>query len=188
MSASGSLTGNFSGLVRITKTLDVIASVPFMTKLGDKLARSALDLIDKGFRAGEDPDGHPWKRKAVPDGKAPLHGATGMLSNRANWVVKQVDSTRIRVGPKENIAKRAGFAQGGTGLYGPKGRPFSIRPKNKRALSWISSGGVRLTRMSAMNKGAPQRRMVPTGGKLPIKWDRAFRSTINLYVRAHFSN
>lgn len=179
---SSTLTGNWRALTVWTKKLDHIASSRFASGFAHKLADTLLDLVDEGFKNAVDPDDRPWKAKAIPDGKPPLHGATGELSQKRNWLKKQVDERRIRIGPKPSIALKARFAQFGTGKYGPKGRPFSIKPKNGKALMFRTSGFVSIVRASVMNPGAPQRRMVPGEGRLPYKWQRALTAAKNAYL------
>lgn len=179
---SASLTGNWRALTNWSKQLDRIASNRFAGDFANKLADTLLDLVDDGFKTASDPDDHPWKPKAIPDGRAPLHGSTGGLSQKRNWLKKQVDSKRIRIGPKPDIAARAAFAQFGTGLYGPKGRAFSILPKNRKALTFLTRGGIRITRASALNPGSPIRRILPSQGKLPYKWFRALTHAKNAFL------
>lgn len=174
---SASLTGNWRALTNWSKQLDRIASNRFAGDFANKLADTLLDLVDDGFKTASDPDDHPWKPKAIPDGRAPLHGSTGGLSQKRNWLKKQVDSKRIRIGPKPDIAARAAFAQFGTGLYGPKGR--RIVPLKGRALSF-AVGGRRFAFASV--SGSPIRRILPSQGKLPYKWFRALTYAKNAFL------
>lgn len=180
---SSSLTGGWRGLRRFERKIDAVSKARFGANLANKLADALLDLVDEGFKNATDPDGHPWRPKAIPDGRPPLHGPTGQLSQKRNWLKKQVDARRIRIGPKPEIAARARFAQFGTGLYGPKGRKFSIVPKSGNALTFLTAGGVRISRASVMNPGAPIRRILPGTGKLPYRWFRRLTYIKNSFIQ-----
>ena len=61
------------------------------------------------------------------------------------------------------------YLEEGTGIYGPKGRPFEIRPKNKKALRFFSNGNEIFAK-SVMHPGMEARPIIePT---IESNWPR----------------
>jgi len=123
------------------------------------LAEEVLFLIAEGFNKQADPYGNAWADKVFDDGRAILTGSTSRLRN--GWHVKAVSRSKITVAPAVNYAA---FHQTGTGVHGPRHAP--IVPRRASALVFNAGGQMRAFRSV---KGAPPRRMVPTGS-LPAEW------------------
>lgn len=167
---SGGITGDFAGLADLIDRIGHLATPEFRREVSAVLAEEALTQIALGFRQGVDPDGVPWK----PSRRASLQGGqtlrdTGRLAN--SWSRGQAD---LEVRPD-------GFTIG-TNVRYARIHQFGgdIRPVRARALRFQTADGQWHTRQRVR---IPQRAMVPTGGALPPRWDRAFRREAEEIIR-----
>ena len=136
--------------------------------------------INKGrHRQGVDPDGNPWaplspltlgtavwKKQAESfRRKRAMSMATArniqkrrggrILHNRGDMLrdfTCQVQGNTLQLGFSSALAKHHHF---GTGIHGPKGAPYTIRPVNKKALSFA---GIVVKRVN--HPGIPARRLI----------------------------
>lgn len=191
------VNGDFEKLAQWAKRIGEAGGERSLRELADNLAEETLDLIAEGFQAETDPYGNKWKPKVFADGRQVLVGRTTRL--RRGWKRKRVSARGFTVTASVVYAK---YHQGGTGIYGP--RKQKITPKNKKALSWETSGYVtRVNRRQALKKGirrqlksgtvvfrsvkgCPPRRMVPVQGAFPPKWRARYIDTCRDYWRAYF--
>jgi hypothetical protein len=161
----------FAKLQKLKHKLDT-APTKVMATIVRNCAEEALSLTRDGFATETNPYGERWARKKFSDGRNTLSGKTSRLKNFA----VQVSRTGFRLHSTVNYAV---FHQGGTGIYGPKGR--RIVPVRAKALK-IPGIGFRKS-----VAGSPKRLMVPTKQRgLPPHWSRAFKEVSSEVIRAHF--
>lgn len=170
----GSLTGNFGGLAKFTKQIEKLASPAARKALSRELADEALYLALDGFTKEQDPFGRPWFPKRYPDGRKILRGATGQLGR--SFFKANVTADGFQIG---NKAKHAAFVAKGTGIYGPSHKP--ILPKAGKALRFRGPNGKFMFRKKS--DGSPPRPILPTTGKLPPAWARAFEKRAVAFLR-----
>lgn len=170
----GSLSGDFGGLTRFAKKIEKLSSPAALKALSRDLADEALNLAQDGFTKEQDPFGRPWFPKRYPDGRKILHGATGQLGR--SFFKANVTADGFQIG---NRAKHAAFVQKGTGIYGPSHKP--IVPKTGKALRFRGPGGKFMFRKKS--DGSPPRPILPTSGKLPAAWARAFEKRAVAFLR-----
>ena len=96
---------------------------PLMAQFGEVLLENTQDR----FLEGRDPDGNPWA--PVKRGGRPLLDTGTMRDQIAP--VSGADFVELRA-----TARQAAFHQFGT-------KPFTIRPKGKKALAWPGGPGPR---------------------------------------------
>lgn len=96
---------------------------PLMARFGEVLLENTQDR----FLEGRDPDGNPWA--PVKRGGRPLLDTGTMRDQIAP--VSGADFVELRA-----TARQAAFHQFGT-------KPFTIRPKGKKALAWPGGPGPR---------------------------------------------
>lgn len=136
-------------------------SVTIRLKLPDGW-RQSVQLINEAFQKGHIRATSLVTNKAID--KAPrkygtlkrsIHSEVSTLG--ARFTGKVIQDTKV--------AKYGPFIEFGTGVYGPKGSPIEIVPKNKKALFW---------------KGArhPVRKVVSPGMKARPYMRPAFRESI----------
>jgi len=180
------LAGSTRELRKLASQLRNAGSDSVLRHLSDNLAEEGLSLIEEGFATETDPDGNKWAPKVFPDGRQVLVGKTTRL--RRGWHRKYVAAVGFSIAASVVDAK---WQQEGTGIYGPRHTP--IRPVKAKVLSFTvqraaGKGKWKSGRVFANSvKGAPPRRMIPSGKKLPEKWQRAFRAAMHDFWVSYFS-
>lgn len=171
---NGTLTGDFGGLTRFANKIEKLASPSALTSLSRALADEALNLAHQGFAQEQDPFGRPWFPKKFPDGRKILRGATGQLGR--SFFKAAVGADGFTIG---NRARHAPFVQAGTGIYGASHKP--IMPKAGKALRFRGPNGRWMFRKHV--DGSPPRPILPTSGKLPPAWARAFEKRAVAFLK-----
>jgi phage gpG-like protein len=162
--------GDFSALKKFEKKLTQAPKV--LDLVNRNMGEAAVDLVKEGFDKATDPYGKKWARLAIRQGE-PLQD-TGRLKN--SW--HSTFSRRgFRVAPGVTYAA---FHQEGTGLFGPKHRRITAKTANALRL-----GNTGFFARSV--KGAPQRKMVPDTGTLPLRWNAALNAAALEVLEDHFS-
>lgn len=192
------LSGSTSGLRKYAEKLRAAGSDTVLRRLSDNIAEEGLSLIEEAFATETSPDGDKWAPKVFSDGRQVLVGSTTRL--RRGWHRKYISAGGFALAPSVTYAKY----QFGTGIYGPRHAP--IRPTSAKALSfkvqtarsYKSGAVVSVGRGRGHNwkssrvffssvKGAPPRRMIPAGKRLPEKWQRAFRAAAHDFWQSYFA-
>lgn len=171
MARSLKLSGDFAALKRFEDRLRTAPGV--LETVSRNMAEAAVDLVKEGFDAATDPYGKKWPPLVLRAGE-PLQD-TGRL--KASYHVAAASKSGFRIASSTQYAP---YHQGGTGIYGPKGRP--IVPTKKKALRLGKTGYVRRS-----VKGAPQRKMVPDAGRLPDSWRRTLNDAALEVLEDHFT-
>ena len=110
------------------------------TGLHARFAILAARWVDRNFRSEGAMTGTPWAklRPMTVAGRRKMSSRvlqdTGLL--RASFL-PQWDDKAARVGTAMKIAE---YHEKGTGTFGPKGRPYVIRPVRAKALAWKVAG------------------------------------------------
>lgn len=142
--------------------------------ISKNLAEESISLIRDGMNRGIDPYGRKYKKLVLRRGQ-PLKRTGGMF---AAWNRQRASAKGFKV---SNAKEYSAYHQEGTGIYGPRGEP--ITPTRAKALAIPMPGGGTMFRRSV--KGTPKRMMVPNG-RLPKRWKKAYRETVNEVFSSHF--
>lgn len=162
-------TGGFKQLEDFAK--DIERTPDALKTVSEQLAEETLELIREGFELERDPYGKKWAKHSrltqmLRPGGRRLADSGAM---KAAWHRKNVSRDSFEVA---NARSYAIFHQEGTGIYGPRKTP--IRPVRAKALRIPAGDGAIFLSSVA---GSPKRRMVPTRGRIPKRWQARYIET-----------
>ena len=189
------VTGDWNDLKRMIQSMERLESSDSMVDIHDRLARTTLREIDRGFRTQSDPQGAPWE---------PLKFRNGLILQdkgdlRRGFRAESVSATGFEIVNDEKyaIVHQEGLVRTGkvifpipdvqagksfVGLGGGKSRrnPDSraMRRKLEGAKKWVvAPNGVVI----------PPRPMLPED-ILPEKWEEAYGRDVANYLEDLFRN
>lgn len=168
------IRGDFSKLNHIVGGVARFGNAANKARVTKKIADEAMRLVREGFRTSSDPYGVPWKPTTARKSGKPLVD-TGRLRN-AFVVVVRKNGFIIR-----NPTPYAGTHQYGATIRAKRGGFLVFEAAN-----W-SAGGSKSNRsrkplVFAKQVTIPARKMVPDGGRKPMRWVVAFRKIVHGFL------
>jgi hypothetical protein len=182
-----SLKGGQGNLRSIGLKLKALAATAqIQSAISQNCAEAILDLVKEGVSNEQDPYGKSWPKLVLRAGK---------IGKNTGGMVQSLHLSKLgKSGFTVAFGKHyATFFHGGTGIYGPTGRP--IRPKVAKVLAFSVRGAKGFkgskkgkgTKQFAFRsvKGSPPRPLLPEGS-LPETWRREIMASADEAMRQYF--
>jgi len=168
------------------KLKSLAATAAIQRDISQNCSEAILDLIKEGAGNEQDPYGKSWPKLVLRAGKIG-RDTGGMLQSLH---LSKLGKNGFTVAFGKHYAT---YFHGGTGVYGPTGRP--IRPKSAKALAFNVRGakgfkgakkGKGTKRFVFLSvKGSPPRPLLPEGS-LPESWRREIMASADEAMRKFF--